>query len=257
MINLETIKNHLEELFPNILVFYYLEDISAAKINKNTSCIAINKYNLFYSYPNENYIFDKFVENNEDKADDMAINLFILLLHECMGHKKFGFNRSKSISPKKIINEKNNILELGRTIDYKDDGKEYILGRSCRNKGDSGSFLEMAYGKYKKKLITGLMLFIPGKGKLIKRADLFTESSCETLRKYIILKYNAKERKITIQENNSIENDILQYEKVISENINQEESELQLLNKKKKRSINKNEEDNSSMEREKKRKMII
>ena len=44
MTNLETIKNHLEELFPNILVFYYLEDISAANINKNTSCIAINKY---------------------------------------------------------------------------------------------------------------------------------------------------------------------------------------------------------------------
>ena len=137
MTNLETIKNHLEELFPNILVFYYLEDISAAKINKNTSCIAINKYNLFYVYPNENYIFDKFVENNEDKADDMAINLFILLLHECMGHKKFGFNRSKGISPKKIINEKNNIFELERTIDYKDDGKEYILGRKCKNKGVS------------------------------------------------------------------------------------------------------------------------
>ena len=44
MTNLETIKNHLEELFPNILVFYYLEDISTAKINKNISCIAINKY---------------------------------------------------------------------------------------------------------------------------------------------------------------------------------------------------------------------
>ena len=105
----------------------------------------------------------------------------------------------------------------------------------------------MAYGKYKKKLITGLMLFTPGKGKLIKRADLFTESSCETLRKYIILKYNAKERKITIQENNSIENDILQYEKemdyeeLISEKINQKETDLQLLNKKRKRSINEKE----------------
>ena len=47
MTYLETIKNHLEELFPNILVFYYLEDISAANINKNTSFIAINKYIYF------------------------------------------------------------------------------------------------------------------------------------------------------------------------------------------------------------------
>ena len=49
------------------------------------------------------------------------------------------------ISPKKIINESNDLIELERFCKYKEDDKEYILGSNCRNHGDSGSYLELAY----------------------------------------------------------------------------------------------------------------
>jgi hypothetical protein len=81
---------------------------------------------------------------------------------------------ANNISPKKIINESNDLIELERFCKYKEDDKEYILGSNYRNHGDSGSYLELAYGKYEKHLITTLMLKLKDKGNLIKRIDLFT-----------------------------------------------------------------------------------
>ena len=251
MTNLKTIKNHLNRLFPNVLLFYYLDDGYLAHINKCIACIAINKYNLFRESSSDDIVFDKFVEKEVDKSDDMAINLFILLLHECMGHKKFGYNRSNSISPKKIFNEKNNIVTLERCCDYKndkDEDKEYILGKKCKNKGDSGSFLELAYGTYRRSLITQLMLRIKDKGQLIKRVDLFTDNTCEKLKKYIILKFTAMKRGINIPKSLSVEQEISEYEKyinyeeLISEKSFSSENEVQFLQKKTKRPEEKGED---------------
>ena len=251
MTNLKTIKNHLNGLFPNVLLFYYLDDGYLAHINKCIACIAINKYNLFRESSSDDIVFDKFVEKEVDKSDDMAINLFILLLHECMGHKKFGYNRSNSISPKKIFNEKNNIVTLERCCDYKndkDEDKEYILGKKCKNKGDSGSFLELAYGTYRRSLITQLMLRIKDKGQLIKRVDLFTDNTCEKLKKYIILKFTAMKRGINIPKSLSVEQEISEYEKyinyeeLISEKSFSSENEVQFLQKKTKRPEEKGED---------------
>ena len=92
-----------------------------------------------------------------------------------MGHQKFIYNKNiNNISPKKILNESNDLIELERVCKYKEDDKEYILGGNCINRGDSGSYLELAYWKYKKYLITNLMLKLNDKGNLIKRIDLFT-----------------------------------------------------------------------------------
>ena len=44
-----------------------------------------------------------------------------------------------------------------------------------------------------------LMIQIKVKGKLLNEINLFTNHSCETLRKYIILKYVAKEKQINIE----------------------------------------------------------
>ena len=251
MTNLETLKRRLKELFPNILLFYYLKNRDIANINRYISCIAINKYNLFYEHTNENIIFDKYVENNEDDSNDLAVDLFILFLHECMGHKKFGFNRSKSISPKKIIDENNEIIEFGRFCDYKNDGKVNISSNICKYEEDSGFFLEFAYGKFGRNLLTHLMLKIADKGKLIKRADLFADSSCEILRKYIILKIAAKKEGISIPQNISVEEEIkeyekkIDYEKLMSEKTSEKEKEIHLLGKKFKRIANNDIEDDS------------
>ena len=251
MTNLNTIKNHLQELIPNILLFYCLADGQYANINKDITCIAINAYYLFKEYSKKDIILDKFIENDEDNSNDIAINIFINLLHECMGHKKFVYNRSKSISPKKIFNEKNKIVTLERFCDYKDnkdEDKEYILGKNCINKGDSGTFLELAYGKYKRNLLTELMLNMHGKGKLIKRVDLFTDNNCEKLKKYIILKFTAMKRGINIPKSLSVEQEISEYEKyinyeeLISEKSFSSENEVQFLQKKTKRPEEKGED---------------
>ena len=61
MINLKTIKTHLNGLFPNVLLFYYLDDGYLAHINKCIACIAINKYNLFRESSSDDIVLDKFV----------------------------------------------------------------------------------------------------------------------------------------------------------------------------------------------------
>ena len=110
------------------------------------------------------------------------------------------------------------MIELERFCKYKEDDKEYILGSNCRNHGDSGSYLELAYGKYEKHLITTLMLKLKDKGNLIKRIDLFTGQDCEALRKYIILKSEAKKREneIKIEKKNNIDEEIKELEKWIN-----------------------------------------
>ena len=218
MTNLTMIKNHLNEFFPKVLLFYYFPEDSLANVNRSISCIAINTYNLFEDNSSKEIVFDKVMKNNDDVVNDMVINLFIILLHECMGHVKFGYKRNRNPSPKRIISETKQILELKRKCDFNGNlnGKEYILGSNCKTKGDSGTFLEFAYGKYKNDLITNLMLKVNDKGKLLNRINLFMDHSCEILKKYIILKYVAKEKQINIKPKNSIEEEIKEYEKFIN-----------------------------------------
>ena len=217
MISLKMIKYHLKEICPKFLVFYYQKNDTLANSNKSIPCISINLYNLLKEYSSKKIILDKTMKNKGDTVDDLAMNLFILLFHECMGHKKFAYNKNKKKSPKKIINQNNDLIELRRRCEFKvDDGQDYILGDNCKNRGDSGSFLGLAYGKFRKDLIMDLMLTIKGKGSLIKRPDLFTGSNNDILRKYIILKLIAKEKNISINKKGTIEEEIQEFEKFIN-----------------------------------------
>ena len=44
MTNLATVKNHLNVLFPKVLLFYNLIDRYLAHTNRNITCIAINEF---------------------------------------------------------------------------------------------------------------------------------------------------------------------------------------------------------------------
>ena len=61
--------------------------------------------------------------------------------------------------------------------------------------------MELSYGKFGRNLITKMMSEVKGKGNLIKRIDLFTDEKCDILKKYIILKFLAKKRKINSLKN--------------------------------------------------------
>ena len=154
MTNLETIKDHLKKLRPKCLFFFSYENKKIASTQKSCPCVTINRYNILEEKEIKETIFDKAVKENEDSANKRAIDLFILFFHESLGHQKFIYNKNiNNISPKKILNESNDLIELERVCKYKEDDKEYILGGNCINRGGSGSYLELAYGKYKKYLI--------------------------------------------------------------------------------------------------------
>lgn len=113
--------------------------------------------------------------------------------------------------------------------------------------------MELAYGKFGRKLITNLMLEVEGKGNLINRVDLFTGENCEVLKKYITLKFLAKEKKININKKNTIEEEIQELEKliyseeIVSENNNQKKDKL--IGKKIKRTTDgKSDDINSELE---------
>ena len=124
-------------------------------------------------------IFNKYIKEDEDIINDLAIDLFLHFIHESMGHQKFVYN-------------------------------------NYRNKSDCESCLEFVYGKYGKHLITNLLSKLKDKGNLIKRIDLFTEQNCELLRKYTILKFEAEIRNINISKKNTIEEEIKELEKLIN-----------------------------------------
>ena len=253
MTNLENIKIHLKELFPSVILFYYFNNNSLANTKKGKPIVAINKYYFFKENSLYEESLDKSIEGkNVVIINNLAINLFLLLFHEIMGHNKFSYNNNGCISPKKIINENNELIELKRYCDYnfKEKDKEYILGINCNNKGDSGSYLELAFGKFGRNLITNLLLKITDKSKLMNRVDLFTDKTCETLRKYAILKTLVNEKKIELNENiekSTIEEEIailekyIDYEKIIKEKLEEKDK---IDNKDKGKDENNDEEDN-------------
>ena len=255
MTNLKMIKAHLEELRPKVIIFYTLKNNIIANTQKSFPCVAVNRYNIFDESLDNEIDLENKLEVDEDTINDYAINLFILFYHETMGHQKFQYNKNKCVSPTKIINESNTLINLKRICDFKEntENTEYILGQNCFNKGDSGSYMELAYGKFGSKLIINLMLEVKGKGNLINRVDLFTSQNCEVLKKYITLKYLAKEKKINIiNKKKTIEEEIqelekfINYEGAIIENNNQQKEETKIIGHKTKRTPYEQSSDNYS-----------
>ena len=217
MTNLELMKFHLSKICPKIIVFYKNKNTVIGNIHKNVPCMGVNLCNFLKDYQHKKIFFNKAMKKNKEIADDIAIDLFILTIHENMGHFKFSYNKNKCKSPKRIINESNKLVELKNSREYKEDGSdnEYILSKKS-DEGDSGHFLELAFGKFKNYLILDIILKIKGKGNLLKRADLFTDSELQLLKKYSIMKVAAEKKKIKIEKKDTIEDEINEMEKYIS-----------------------------------------
>ena len=65
-------------------------------------------------------------------------------------------------------------------------------------------------------MILDLILKIKGKGNLLNRADLFTGTELELLKKYSIMKTAAEKKKIKIEKKDTIEDEIEEIEKYIN-----------------------------------------
>ena len=225
MTNVSMLKKHLEDIFPKFLIYYHFENDRLSETYKTLGWVAINVKGLEKYKENEiKCSFDKDLKD-EDLSNDMAIDMFNIILHEISGHTKFTYKFSGAKSPLKIINANNELVKLKSIINYKTEDK---------NKGESGSYAELGLGYYKKTLITSMMYNLNNKGKLFHNPELFTNETGETLKKYIILKTNIKEhpnKNVNITKDMTIDEEIkemekyVNYQELISENNEEQEQE--------------------------------
>ena len=227
--NLEMLKSHLREIIPQIFIFCYLNDNSASFTAPEFYGIVFNEKLLLQNYENTSGIslisYDKPIKTREpiqkEIYNDIAMNIVIYLLHEMMGHKKNSLSEPGTESPKKVINNENKLIELKY---YKekdqnnniDDNSEYIL-TSNNNRGDSGHFLELSYGKIGNDLLMKLLCQLKNKGKLIERADLFTDDG-DKLKKFVTLRKFIEDNKIDYDFINdlTIEDEIIKMQTLVN-----------------------------------------
>ena len=221
MQNIKMIKEHLKELFPETLLFYNSKKPNLAFFCSPAGGIVINEYKVVYEkfhVDNINYSEPYYLDN----ADNISINIILTLFHEYCGHKKyhseFKNDNDEIFSPKKYINESNEIIELMpiKKFDSKAKNCDFILTSDNVKTGDSGHFLELSFGKLRHKLIFSYLLKFDDNGKLLNRVDLFCDNG-ETLKKYIELKNCCKTKKVSLffDKNISIEDEIKEMREMI------------------------------------------
>ena len=94
-------------------------------------------------------------------------------------------------------------------------------------KGDSGLFLELAFGKIENELVFTYLKRFNDNGKLLNRYDLFSGKDSKTLEKYVNLKRIIKKNKISVEITDSmtIEEEISEMEKYENSTIYKRERE--------------------------------
>lgn len=243
MTNLDMLKSHLREIFPKILIFCYMNNNEESFTTPEFYGIVLNEKFLLKNYENNKFLkdfeYDREIINNYEKItpdtitaeefDDIAMNIIIDLIHEMMGHKKNSLTEPGNQSPKKIINKKNEIIELKyyKEIEQNNnnninDNSEYIL-TSNNGKGDSGHFLELSYGKIDNDLVMKLLFQMKNKGKLIHRPDLFIDDG-KKLKQFVYLRNFIKKNQIIYNFDNDmeVEDEIKEMEILINTFKNQE-----------------------------------
>ena len=199
--NLEMIKSNLKAYLPQVLIFYNIENGEKAFTTAEFGGIGINEFHLFKKIePKPKYIFyDKDISLiDKDKDDDIAMDIAIYVIHESFENKKFSFTENGIQSPKKMVDNPNNLIELKYKGDFleNDNEREYI-SEANKNNDEEGDFLENCYGKYDNTLIIKLLLDMKNKGKLIYRPDLFVDSG-KKLKEYVTLRTICEKKQIEL-----------------------------------------------------------
>ena len=237
--NLKMIKEHLKEIFPQILIFFNIENNEVAFTTPQFQGVVINEFHLLKNYKevkgikNIDYNCPYSLSLNEEMYNDIAMNIVLDLIHEVFRHKKYGLTETEAQSSKKIINNKKEIIELKHISEFNpntNDNNEYVLA-SNKSKGDSGYFLELSYGNVDNILVARLLFYMKKKGKLINRWDLFLDNG-EKLKKYVYLRNIIEKKNIEFDFNNNM-------------TIEDEMKEMDLLLAKSEKEENKNKKENN------------
>ena len=260
--NLNMIKSHLNQIFPKIILFCNIKNGDVALTDSNCGGIVINEFYIT-DIKNIDYNSSTLTQITEEEKNDIAMNLFLDLIHEVPGHKKYALSEEGNISPQKIFNKNKKLITLRHKRDYvpNDDENEYILtSDDNKYKGDSGHYLELCYGKYQDQLIIEILRKMKNKGKLIKYPELFTDDG-KKLYEYVSLRKQIEENKIEFNFNSelSIYDDISQMKKKLeninlNKNIENKIENINYLNKGKRHRDEKKNEDNNDDKNKNKRK---
>ena len=169
MQNIKMIKSHLNQIFPEILFFYYKKNDTMASTSPQ-GAISINEYQLL-KHDKKKYIGKINYEedlNDNILSSNIAMDIILDFFHEYTGHKKFSDFEYYDDSPKKYFDDSGNFFELmpishksKKQKDDKDDknddnivNKEYILSSSLKKgEGESGHFIELSFGKIGNKYV--------------------------------------------------------------------------------------------------------
>ena len=220
--NLNMIKSHLNQVFPKIIILFYIEGGGVAGTESEFGGILMNEYYLT-KLKNIDYSTSNIIAITEEEKDDISMNFFLESMHEASGHKKFALSEEENNSPIKIFNKKNEMVTLKYKYDYNpnDTKSEFILS-SRKRAGDSGHYLELCYGKYNNSLIIELLRNMKNKGKLIRYPELFTNDE-KKLYEYVSLREQIKENNIniTFKNDTSVYDDIQQMKKELEKIKNQ------------------------------------
>ena len=198
MYDIETIKNHLQNLIPNLVLFSdNIEEDDYSETRDGVCLVALNnkKFNKEYQ---------KSV-TDEIKRNHLTFILAKTLFHEIYGHNKSSFSKYFNIfySPvcfkdrigKLRLLTKENTHNL---FSYLDDftNQEFELLFTKNNTGDSGYFLEFFFGVIKDKSVMDLLDDIEEKTDLgvLLNVDLWHNNSL--LNNFVELRYEIVQKSI-------------------------------------------------------------
>ena len=155
--NLNMIKSHLNQVFPKIIILFYIEGGGVAGTESEFGGILMNEYYLT-KLKNIDYSTSNILAITEEEKDDISMNFFLESMHEASGHIKFALSEEENNSPIKFFNKKNEMVTLKYKYDYNpnDTKSEFILS-SRKRSGNSWHYLELCYGKYNNSLIIELL----------------------------------------------------------------------------------------------------
>ena len=220
--NLDMIKAHLNQVYPKVIIFCYVEKGEEAITESEFGGIIINDYYIT-KFNNLDYNSSSLQNITEEQKNDIAVGIFLKKIHEASGHKKYALSEEENNSPGKIFNKNKKIVTLKHENDYVpgDDKCEYIL-RSYNKGGDSGHYLELGFGKYKDKLIIGILRGMENKGNLINYPGIFTDDG-KLLKDYVSIRKEIEEKgvKFNFKNNTSIYEEINQMRNALENYKNQ------------------------------------
>ena len=224
LLNVEDIKQHLQELIPEVIYFFNLDEKttnSKAFLFSQTGEIAINEYYLFKKYEKINLLEEK--KSDDINANNIAMTISRYLIHEEGGHNKFRnkANIKKSVkSPIKCVSE-GKIKKLTNISDKsKSDDLIKIFPNNKNGKSDSGHFLETSFGKIEGEYVITYFDRIKDIGDLLSYPEYFVKADkIEFLGQYIYYKYLAELNNVKIKITSFYRKPLNYYIKIMKESI--------------------------------------